>query len=188
MRNILLFLIVILSLSSCASDRLLNSERIEQRYGNYGIEVLRADAGTRISNLYSEADGIRTMRTLAVVHFAEPMDPRLAAPHAEIAAGASIGATLERWGWRVSKKTLEICRSVPPVAVGYLAAMRIPGHPPLAVHRYRLLVSAGGRPVDYATISEIHHPDYLSLEDLRAIYVDRLSDYVETDGRCVVHR
>ena len=32
---------------------LLNSERIEQQFGSYGIDVLESDAEMRVSNLYS---------------------------------------------------------------------------------------------------------------------------------------
>jgi len=182
----LLIIIVLFFLSACSTHTLLNSERIEQRYGSYGVEVLRADAGGRISNLYSESNGLRTMRTLAVVRFSQPQDPRLAPAQADILRGASIGATLKRSGWRVSKETQEICHAVPPGVGDYLAAMHLDGQPELAVHRYRLLVSDGGTPVEYATITEIHHPDYLSLQQLREIYIERPRDYVETDDYCVV--
>lgn len=48
---------------------LLNSERIAQRYGSYGIEVLASDCGLRVSDLYSGEQTDRVTRTLAVVRF-----------------------------------------------------------------------------------------------------------------------
>jgi hypothetical protein len=41
---------------------------------------------------------------------------------------------------------------------------------PLAVHVYALGVSRGGVEVDYASIVEVHHPDYLGLADLVELY------------------
>jgi hydroxymethylpyrimidine pyrophosphatase-like HAD family hydrolase len=41
---------------------------------------------------------------------------------------------------------------------------------PLAIHLYDLVVSKNGAEAVYATIGEVHHPDYLNLEQLRAIY------------------
>src|SRR5262245_42966767 len=38
-----------------AAPELLNSERIEQKFGSYGIAVLRSDERLRVANLYSEA-------------------------------------------------------------------------------------------------------------------------------------
>ena len=41
-------------LSACATESvILNSERIEQHFGSYGIEVLASEAGLRRSNLFS---------------------------------------------------------------------------------------------------------------------------------------
>ena len=45
---------------------LLNSERIAQRFGSYGIEVLESDGRVRVSNLYSNEQGGRICRTFAV--------------------------------------------------------------------------------------------------------------------------
>ena len=46
---------------------LLNSERIERKFGSYGIDVLRNDDAVRMSNLYSLRDGEKICRTFAVV-------------------------------------------------------------------------------------------------------------------------
>jgi hypothetical protein len=41
---------------------------------------------------------------------------------------------------------------------------------PLAVHVYDLEISRGETSALYATIAEVHHPDYLDVTALRAIY------------------
>ena len=53
---------------------ILNSDRIEQRFGSYGIEVLASEAGLRRSNLFSYEGDTAICRTYAVVQFAEPLD------------------------------------------------------------------------------------------------------------------
>jgi hypothetical protein len=44
------------------------------------------------------------------------------------------------------------------------------GETNLAVHVYRLSVCRDGVCFAYATLSEVHHPDYLGLAELREIY------------------
>jgi hypothetical protein len=48
--------------------------------------------------------------------------------------------------------------------------MRVDVGTPLAEHVYVLDVAKGGRTIEYAALVEIHHPDYLGLEDLAEIY------------------
>lgn len=183
----LLFFIVFLA--GCASSPALNSERIEERFGSYGIEVLKASGDVRVSNLYSTHDGVRITRTLAVVRFTQPPDPSIEDQHALIVAGASIGSTFKSAGFNIRKTTLEICKSQPARSVTtYLAGMHLDTIPELAVHRYRFLVSRDGRDIPYATITEIHHPDYLTIADLRDLYLRPPEDYVESDEGCFVHR
>jgi hypothetical protein len=42
------------------------------------------------------------------------------------------------------------------------------GHP--AIHVYSLVVAKDDAEFEYAAIAEVHHPDFLQLEDLQAIY------------------
>ncbi|MGI9200381.1 MAG: hypothetical protein ACR2QL_04940, partial [Woeseiaceae bacterium] len=45
--------VIAAALSACAQEpEALNSERIEERFGSYGIEVLSHEAGVRRSSLY----------------------------------------------------------------------------------------------------------------------------------------
>lgn len=147
---------------------LLNSERIEQRFGSYGIDVLHSDGRYRVSNLYSVHDGATVCRTFAVVFYPERVDALVAAEHEEIVAGGSIGAVFAGKGWTVTKRHLYFgeLRSTAKVA----ALMGAREGELLAVHVYVLSVSKDARSFEYATIAELHHPDYLSLEDLPRIY------------------
>jgi hypothetical protein len=151
-----------------STRQLLNSERIEARFGNYGIEVLSSDPRERVSNLYSEANGERTCRTFAVVRYPAATDPTLVAEHDEIVRGGSIGAVFAAHGWQVVKTNLRYFEIDAPERVARL--MRVATGTRLAAHAYELDVAKSGRKFEYALLVEIHHPDYLELDDLRAIY------------------
>ena len=146
---------------------LLNSERIAAAFGSYGIEVLEQPAGQRVSNLYSGAGDEKTCRTFAVVRF-ERIDPRVSAEHAAIVAGGSMGAVFVAAGWEVRKTHLAYSeiRATPRLA----SLMRIAERRQLAMHIYALDVAKDGQTIAYATLVEIHHPDYLTREDLPRIY------------------
>jgi len=156
------------SAAPAAGRQLLNSERIQQRFGSYGVEVLEADPHERVSNLYSESGGLRTCRTFAVVVYPATLNPALATEQAEIVRGASIGAVFAAHGWQVVKTNLRYLEVEAPPRVARL--MRVADGTKLAAHAYELDVAKGGRLVEYALLVEIHHPDYLQLDDLRAIY------------------
>ena len=69
--SVLLGLVTGLCLGQEAERTPLNSERIEARYGSYGIEVLESDTRIRESNLFSEHAGGRVTRTFAIVQYPE---------------------------------------------------------------------------------------------------------------------
>lgn len=158
-----------------SARELLNSERIEQKFGSYGVTVLHSDARLRIASLFSTAqsDGVgsaaqRTCRTFAVTRYPDEVAPAFAAEHREIVAGGSIGAVFAAHGWRVMKTHLyfgEIDAS-PRVA----ELMRVAPAARLALDAYVLEIAKDGAAFEYAAIVEIHHPDYLRLPDLAAIY------------------
>jgi len=54
-----------------AEPALLNSERIEQRFGSCSIAILPSEAGIRRSSVYSLHGQERVCRTYAVVRFSE---------------------------------------------------------------------------------------------------------------------
>lgn len=157
-----------------ANAQMLNSERIEQTFGSYGIEVLYADWQHRVSNLFSEEDGIRTTRTLAVVLYPEEgIPPELTEIDRRIRDGESIGATFQAAGWTVGKRLHTLLNDVqlPETARRLLEIAEGEETP---AHYYSLVVSQGGaddkEPLGYAGIFEVHHPDYLTADELRGIY------------------
>lgn len=157
--------------ASVLESELLNSERIERRFGNYAIDVIQHNETLRRSNLYSISNGIRVCRTFAVVRFGKPGDDLVAPEHAEIEAGRSIGAIFKTRGWEMRKKTLftgELRLDGPEHPVARLMCLEAPTD--AAMHAYRLLLEKGNRSVDYASIAEVHHPDYLDHDDLRRLY------------------
>jgi len=159
-------------LVSCSSPPpLLNSERIEQRFGSYGVEVIRADENIRYSSLHSLENGEPVTRTLAVVEFADPMPAPLRAAHQQIVSGESIGATFKSAGWSIDKPLLgyDVLAASPRFGRVY-ELMGLDEPAPLAVHRYRLQLLQGDEALEYATISEIHSPAYLTAEEVREIY------------------
>ena len=156
------------ALAQPAGRELLNSERIEAAFGSYGIEVLEQNALVRVSNLYSGAGEDKTCRTFAVVQYLPQIDPAVSAEHAEIVAGGSIGAVFAAHHWEVRKTHLSYSEmhATPRLA----SLMRIAELKTLAMDIYALDVAKGRQIVEYATLVEIHHPDYLTREDLPAIY------------------
>lgn len=159
-------------LSACATEPvLLNSERIERRFGSYGIEVLASEAGLRRSSLYSLDGGTPTCRTYAVVRFADQLDDRYRDEHAKVLAGNSIGAIFKSHGWDVHKQTTYIgSLSLPEASTSIGELMRISGPRALAMHVYQLLLVKNEQVFEYATIIETHHPEYLSESDLHELY------------------
>lgn len=159
-------------LSACATESVnLNSERIEKRFGSYGIEVLASEAGLRRSSLFSFDGDISTCRTYAVVQFVEQLDERYNAAHSKVLAGDSIGATFKEDGWDVGKRTLYIGTIRLPdsrTSIGDL--MRLTGAHDIALHVYQLVLARGDTELEYAAILEAHHPEYLSAADLREIF------------------
>jgi len=151
-----------------ASASLLNSERIEQTFGSYGIDVLYGDATLRVSRLYSTDDGHKTLRTLALVSWPDTIDATIAGLHERILAGESIGATFKSAGFTVVKDNVYYGLIV--VTPRMRQEMRLATDGPAAIHVYDLAVEREGRRVEYARIAELHHPDYLSRADLTRIY------------------
>jgi hypothetical protein len=161
-------LLIVAWQASVTQAQILNSERIEQTFGTYGIAVLFSDTALRLSNLYSIHDGRQVMRTFAIVGYPESVAASYAAEHQAILDGASIGSTFKDSGWDVIKTQHQFLGvSATPFLV---EAMNVAPGIVLATHAYRLAIARGTERFDYATIIEIHHPDYLTGDGLRAIY------------------
>ena len=160
--------IAVAAVAQPAPRELLNSERIAAAFGSYGVEVLEQNDTVRVSNLFSGTGEARICRTFAIVRYAEHIDTALAAEHAAIVAGGSLGAVLAAAGWEVRKSHLRYgMRAATPRLA---ALMRVAVGTPLAMHVYALDVAKGGRTLEYAALVEIHHPGYLTSEQLAEIY------------------
>jgi len=162
------------ALSACqAHPELLNSERIQQQFGTYGIEVLQQENGVRRSNLYSVEDGGHVCRTYAVVKFTDALEPELAATHEAVVRGDSIGTSFRAAGWRLTKATVYVGSVELPGSTHEIAAlMRLNQATRLGLHAYRLILSNENQAIHYATIIETHHPDYMSEAKLSRLYAD----------------
>jgi hypothetical protein len=155
---------------SILSAKLLNSERIEKKFGGYGIDVLYNSAQLRVSNLY---DGKKITRTLAVVDYPETIDSSFAKEHQIIVAGGSIGNVFKSHGWIIEKKNIFLGELAPSAEYKKLYAL-MGNIPPskLSVWIYVFYIRRGEKSFPYATISEVYHPDYLSLANLKCINKD----------------
>ena len=173
-----------LVLSACvAGGSSLNSDRIERTFGSYGVEVIQQSGERRVSSLYSESGAERITRTYAVVEFLSESQRAYADVHSRILDGASIGVAFRRAGWAIEKQNLFIGElEVPASYAGIGDRMRVGLPATLGTHQYLFVVSRDERRYDYAMITEIHHPDYLTTEDLREIYGEILFDDSNRDS------
>lgn len=160
------------ALSACATETvLLNSERIEQQFGSYGIDVLASEAGLRRSSLYSVNNSDRICRTYAVVRFTDNPDTSYRPEHAKVLAGNSLGEVFKANGWAIHKQTLHIGSFEIDEPGSEVSQLMKPGEKrTLALHIYQLLLAKDDQVFEYATIVEAHHPDYLTQSNLLDIY------------------
>lgn len=169
---------LLLVLAACgAQDSILNSERIVKTFGSFGVDVIRSDDGGRVSSLYSGTGGDKVTRTFAVVEFSGPVRRVFASEHARVLSGQSLGAVFKSSGWQIQKVNMFIGEMEIPekyVLLSELMKIDLPAF--LAAHVYELVVRKDGRSYDYARIVELHHPEYLTAEDLREIYGEIVFD------------
>jgi len=150
-------------------EPLLNSERILQRYGSYGVDVLQQDGDLRVACLYSEEIAGRLCRTVAVTLF-DPPPAQLQQALERIRAGASLGATLKASGWQVIKRDHHLVTRPTGNAFASLIGWSPDQTPPwVAVDAYALWVVRSGQSFRFARVAEAYHPDYLDLPGLRAL-------------------
>jgi hypothetical protein len=150
---------------------LANSERIQQMFGSYAIEVLENDPGIRVSSLYSTHDGERVIRTFAVVAYPEIIEQAFSEEHAAIVSGQSIGTLFKNNGWVIEKHHQYFGETNTPSDL-FFDTRNSAGNleTRAAIHVYTLVVKKHGSCFRYASIAEIHHPEFLQIEDLSAIY------------------
>ncbi len=154
--------------SEVLSRPLLNSERIAQEFGSYDIEVLESDASVRVSNLYSLQQGKIICRTFAVVRYPHEIEGVFSVEQRAVLSGQSIGAVFAQHGWTIEK--INRYFGVLPSTKRVAGLMGDISPQPLAVHIYDLVVSRESASLTYATIAEVHHPDYLTVVELQEIY------------------
>ena len=158
--------------SADASSLVLNSEKITEKFGSYDIDVLLSDHRIRVSSLYSTHQGKKLTRTFAVVHCPAVVNVLFATEHQEIVEGQSIGAVFKRHGWQIEKRSVffdEIEASTDYAPVYALMGGIDPV--PLAMHIYVMVIEKDGGKFRYGTLAEVHHPDYLNLRALKAVYL-----------------
>jgi hypothetical protein len=157
-----------------------NSERIRLKFGSYGIEVLQSGQGIRVSNLYSIEKGVKTNRTFAVVAYPDIIEPEFRTEHDAIINGQSIGIVFRNNGWLVDKRHQYFGKiKVPPANSDIDAVFGDIGKTQPVIHVYALFVKKDNSEFRYASIAEVHHPEYLDLEDLNAIYGSVLNGVLE---------
>ncbi len=148
-----------------------NSDRIRLKFGNYGIEILENGLKLRVSNLYSIDGGVKTNRTFAVVSYPAVIAPEFSKEHGAIINGQSIGIVFKDNGWFIDKRHLyfgslessSACLDV-DLIFGDIGKFQP------VIHLYSLFVRKNGFEFQYASIAEVHHPEYLDLDDLSLIY------------------
>jgi len=164
------------------STKLLNSERIKQKFGNYGIEVLSQTNVTRVSNLYSSNKGAKVTRTFAVVTYSEKIDSSHSKIHSQIINGASIGRVFKKNGWNIIKKPLYKgaieSRSEDFYHVYDLMSIQKKS---LAFYMYNFHIQKDSVEHNYATITEVYHPLYINTKTLNLIYKDQQVPVKKTD-------
>lgn len=154
------------------NPNILNSERIEKKFGSYGVLVLAQDEkeGFRLSNLYSSQDGQRMARTIALTLYNPKMSDELKVAHEEILKGGSIGATLKKHGFSVDKQIFFRDNvSTMPDKIRELMHTKATN---FAGIMYNLIAEKNGHLYFYCTITELYAPDFLTLSDVKEIYPD----------------
>ena len=185
-RILLLFPVCLgLVLAACGSQgQPLNSERIQQTFGSYGVEVLQASSEGRVSSLYSGSGDDKVTRTFAVVRFSGRVRPAFANEHSRVKSGQSLGTVFKSAGWKIEKHNIFVGEMEVPAKYTLLSGLMQLSLPKyLAAHVYLFVIRKNNRSYNYATITELHHPDYLSAADLKAAYGEIIFD--DSDRRNV---
>lgn len=171
----LYFIFFALLLFSCSINKawlrpgILNSTRIEEKFGSYGVDVMVNDEqmGVRLANLYSKLHEQKVMRTLALVKFVPNIDESLKKAHQEILNGASLGSTLVKHKALVKKKLIYKDKIFNLPKKIYEMMNIYEG--PLPVIIYDLVANIDGRDIEYCTITEVYSPLFLSFSELNTI-------------------
>jgi len=147
-----------------------NSDRIRLKFGSYGIEVVENDPMIRVSKLFSSSAGVKTNRTFAVVMYPSAIEPAFRNEHEAIISGQSIGIVFKENGWQIEKRHQYIGElDFLSDTSGVHSVFGDIGEIQPVIHVYSLIVLKNNAQFHYASIAEVHHPDYLELEELKTI-------------------
>ena len=161
---------------------LANSDRIRLKFGNYGIEVVENDPRIRVSKLFSSSASVKTNRTFAVVMYPALIEPAFRNEHEAIINGQSIGIVFKESGWQIEKRHQYIGElDVLSEISGVHSVFGDIGEIQPVIHVYSLIVKKDNAQFHYASIAEVHHPDYLELEELKAICGGELDGTLTND-------
>jgi len=148
-----------------------NSDRIRLKFGNYGIEVLESGLRIRVSKLYSIDGGVKTNRTFAVVSYPAIIEPEFSKEHDAIINRQSIGIVFRDNGWAIDKRHLYFGKlETSSACLDVDSVFGDIGKSQPVIHLYSLFVRKNESEFQYASIAEVHHPEYLDLDDLSLIY------------------
>jgi hypothetical protein len=160
-----------------------NSERIRLKFGSYGIEVLENSPGIRVSRLHSKHDGVNVSRTFAVVAYPKVIEPEFRTEHDAIINGQSIGILFKKNGWVIDKHHLYFGEiEVPPALFSSSAHSGSTSTVMSAIHAYSLIIRKDHSEFQYASIAEVHHPEFLNLQDLSEIYGSEFAQHRDKNG------
>ena len=177
-----IWLIIALMCSGCATN-LLNSERIEKKFGSYGLDIIDNSKFSRVSFLYSLDSNCqknlsdddtqkdlhcKQYRTLAIVNFFNFND--VIYEHKKILNGASIGATFKKNNWSIEKETILISEFSNKENQIINEWSNNSDLEKFAIHIYEISLKKSQLQVKYAQIIEIHNSSYLVSDDLIDIY------------------
>ncbi len=167
----LLFILLSCNNNTESKNTLLNSERIEQKFGSYGIDIVQSDNQSRVSFLYSldpDNKNKKNYHTLAIVKFKETR--KVSIIHEKILNGDSIGKSFKKEGWEIDKTNHQMMVISNPDKLLFKSWLPKISDEKLALHYYELNVKTENYYYLYAKILEIHHPEYLGLNDLTEVY------------------
>lgn len=105
--------------------------------------------------------------------------PPLVEIHEKIQRGSAIGSTIKAHGWNITKVPIYFSTiSLSPQVMEWMDEKE---SDEAALHMYRLDVSHPDVPetLSYCTIIEIHSPQYLTSEYVRALYSDQYETHQE---------
>ena len=140
----------------------MNSDKIRERFGHYGVELLEQDTRTRLASLYSLSGEQRITRTLALTRFELPTHPGVEAQDAQIRSGESIGATLRKAGWSIVKNETIDCQVTAGQRFALLGGATLSPEDNVLLRVYTLNITRQDLSIDYAIIAEAYHGEHIA--------------------------